>query len=78
MTEYDATKNSPKYPQVKVRIYNLYQGETFPEIVVEVQDAMRKAGVSEPELSNFYEEVAEDDYDNLLSDCMRWVNIVLQ
>jgi len=76
MTEYDATKTRPKYPQVKV-LYNFYRGKPFPETVTEVQDAMRKAGVPEPELSNFYEEVADDD-ENLLGDCMRWVNVVLK
>jgi hypothetical protein len=78
MTEYDATRIVPKYPHVKVRIFTFSQGHPFPETVAEVQHAMRKAGVPEHELSNFYEEVADDDDENLLGDCMRWVNIVLK
>jgi hypothetical protein len=67
----------PKYPDVKVRLTDFYDAVGFYEVVAEVQQAMRHAGISASELSTFFEEVADDDEKNLLANCMRWVSIEL-
>ena len=67
----------PKYPDVKVRLTDFYDAVGFYEVVAEVQQAMRHAGISASELSTFFEEVADDDETNLLANCMRWVSIEL-
>jgi hypothetical protein len=55
--------NGPKYPFVKVQVSG---SGGFQPTVAAVQAAMTRAGIPEPELSNFYEEAAEGDEDNLL------------
>jgi hypothetical protein len=67
----------PKYPDVKVRLTDFHDAVGFYEVVAEVQQAMRHAGISASELSTFFEEVADDDDKNLLANCMRWVSIEL-
>jgi hypothetical protein len=65
--------HGPKYPQVKIELPGPYS--SFYATVAEVQAKMRLAGIPQKELSNFYEDIAEDDADNLLLTCLRWVNI---
>jgi hypothetical protein len=36
---------------------------------------MRRAGVPLQELSNFYADAAEENEDNLLPTCLRWVDV---
>ena len=47
----------------------------FLETVAAVQAAMRRAGVPLQELSSFYADAAEEDEDNLLATCLRWVDV---
>jgi hypothetical protein len=68
-----ARDRGPKYPQVKIELPGPYG--SFYATVAEVQTKMRLAGVPQKELSNFYEDVAEDDEENLLLGCLRWVNV---
>jgi hypothetical protein len=65
--------NGPKYPFVKVQVSGT--GGAFFPTVTAVQMAMSQAGTPEKELSNFYEDAAEDDEDNLLQTCLRWVDV---
>jgi hypothetical protein len=64
--------NGPKYPFVKVQVSG---SGGFQPTVVAVQAAMIRAGIPEQELSNFYEEAAEGDEDNLLRTCLSWVDV---
>lgn len=66
-------RNGPRYPHVKVHMTRADSG--FCSTVVAVQTAMRRAGVPMYELSNFYEDAAYADGDNLLRTCLRWVDV---
>ena len=68
--------NGPKYPQVTVQVTGPHSG--LCATVAAVQAAMRRAGVPLQELGNFYEDAAEDDEDNLLWTCLRWVDVDLR
>jgi hypothetical protein len=76
-TRSSTISTGPKYPDVKVRLTGFDDAVGFYEVVAEVQQAMRHAGISASELSTFFEEVADDDETNLLANCMRWVSIEL-
>jgi hypothetical protein len=65
--------NEPKYPFIRVQVAGT--GGGFHPTVAAVQAAMTQAGIPEQELSNFYEDAAEGDEDNLLRTCMRWVDV---
>ena len=41
-----------------------------------VQRALRDAGVSEEEVSQFHAEATSGDYDHVLVTCMRWVDVL--
>ena len=69
-------ENGPKYPRVKVQLMGPNGG--FDATVVAVQKAMRRAGVPLQELSNFYQDATAGDADNLLSTCLRWVDVDVQ
>lgn len=71
-------RDRPKYPQVRIELAGPVQrrGEIdfgFIAMVAAVQEAMREANVPQQDLSNFYEEAAEDD--DLLRTCLRWVDV---
>jgi len=40
-----------------------------------VLSALKKAGATAREMSEFQDEAMKGDYDNLLQTCMRWVNV---
>ena len=65
--------NGPKYPRVKVKVTGPHSG--FYVTVAAVQAEMRRAGIPAQELSNFYQAAAEDNDDNLLRTCLRWVDV---
>jgi hypothetical protein len=65
--------NGPKYSRVKVQVTGPHAG--FLSTVAAVQAAMRRAGVPLQELSNFYADAAEENEDNLLPTCLRWVDV---
>ena len=65
--------NGPKYPRVKVKVTGPHSG--FYVTVAAVQAEMRRAGIPAQELSNFYQDVAEDNDDSLLRTCLRWVDV---
>lgn len=65
--------NGPKYPTVKVQLVGPYAG--FYPTVTAVQSAMRRAGVPDMELSNFYQDATTTDEGHLLRTCLRWVDV---
>jgi precorrin-6B methylase 1 len=65
--------NRPRYSRVKVQVTGPHAG--FLSTVSSVQAAMRRAGVPLQELSNFYADAVEENEDNLLPTCLRWVDV---
>jgi hypothetical protein len=63
----------PKYSRVRVQVTGPHAG--FLSTVAAVQAAMRRAGVPLQELSSFYADAAEENEDNLLPTCLRWVDV---
>jgi hypothetical protein len=62
-----------KYPDVKVTLVG-NDGNAFA-IMGAVQKALRKAGVSQEELNEYYKESTSGDYDHLIQTAMRWVKV---
>lgn len=63
-----------KYPSIEVELVG-QDGNAFL-ILGKVQKAMRKAGIAEEEIKQYYDEATEGDYDNLLRTTMEWVGII--
>jgi hypothetical protein len=68
--------SGPKSPRVRIQMTGSYGG--FYPTVAAVQAAMLRAGIPLQELSNFCADASESNDDNLLSTCMRWVDVDLQ
>jgi hypothetical protein len=64
---------SPKYPEIRVELVG-GSGNAFA-ILGAVRQAMRRAGLPEPEREAFTKEATAGDYDNLLATAMRWVDV---
>jgi hypothetical protein len=62
-----------KYPEIKVQLTGT-DGNAFA-IMGAVQKALRKAGVPQTELDEYYKESTSGDYDWLLQTAMRWVSV---
>jgi hypothetical protein len=62
------------HPEVTVRLTG-GDGNAFM-IIGLVQRALRDAGVSEKEVSQFHAEVTSGYYDHVLITCMRWVDVL--
>ena len=62
-----------KYPEVKVQLVG-EDGNAFA-IMARVGSALKKAGVSEEEINEYYAESKSGDYDNLLQTACRWVSV---
>lgn len=62
-----------KYPEIKVQLTG-EDGNAFA-IMGAVQKALRKAGVPQTELDEYYKESTSGDYDHLLRTAMRWVSV---
>jgi hypothetical protein len=67
------TNGKIRYPSVNVDLSNC-DGNAF-SILGRVSKEMRRAGVSDNEVSVFTKEAMSSDYDNLLQTCMRWVDV---
>lgn len=63
----------PRYPHIIVTLTN-NDGNAFG-ILGAVRRALRKGGVPETEVSAFYKEATEGDYDHLLVTVMKYVSI---
>lgn len=62
-----------KYPNIKVNLIN-QDGNAFM-IINRVRAALKKGGVSEDEIGEFWEQATMADYINLLQVVMSWVSI---
>jgi hypothetical protein len=62
-----------KYPKVKVKLVG-EDGNAFA-IMGRVMSALKKAGVSAEEISQYQQESMSGDYNNLLMTAMRWVSV---
>ena len=62
-----------KYPNVKVKLVG-EDGNAFA-ILGRVSKALRRAGVPGDEVSAFFAEATQGDYDSLLRTCMAWVDV---
>ena len=62
-----------KYPQIKVKLVG-EDGNAFA-IMGRVMSALKKAGVSAEEISQYQQESMSGDYNNLLMTAMRWVSV---
>jgi len=62
-----------KYPEVKVRLSGR-DGNAF-SIIGRVGNALRDAGVDKAECEKFRKEAMSGDYDNVLTTCMKWVDV---
>ena len=58
----------PKYPAVKVQL-------SGAAIMGAVSAALRRAGVSDEQITLFLEESTSGDYDDLLVTAMKWVDV---
>lgn len=63
----------PKYPNVKVKLTGK-NGNAFVIMGI-VQEALKKAGVSQEEIKQYIDESTSGNYDNLLRTAMKWVNV---
>lgn len=66
-------ENGILYPQVKVKLVGT-DGNAFA-ILGTVQRAMRRAGLTDEQISIFNREATSGDYDHLLATCMRYVDV---
>ncbi|MDQ1483738.1 MAG: hypothetical protein QOF35_1814 [Actinomycetota bacterium] len=66
-------ESGPMYSRVKVQVMGPHPG--FLATVTTVQAAMRRAGVQDQDLSNFYQDATAEGQDNLLRTCLRWVDV---
>lgn len=62
-----------KYPNVKVQLVG-HDGNAFA-ILGRVQKAMRNAGLTQKQITQFVDEATSSDYDNVLQTCMKYVEV---
>lgn len=67
------TSNEIRYPEVEVPLVG-QDGNAFM-IIGSVTRALRKAGVSQEEITEFTDEAMSGDYDHLLQTVTRWVAV---
>lgn len=65
--------SDPKHPSVRVRLTG-QDGNAFA-ILARVSNAMRKAGVTREEISEYRKQATSGDYNNLLQVTMQWVEV---
>lgn len=62
-----------KHPEVEVQLSGS-DGNAFA-IMGRVGKALKRAGVPQAEVDEFYAEATSGDYDHLLQTCMAWVEV---
>lgn len=62
-----------KYPEIEVQLVGL-DGNAF-SIMGRVAKALKRGGVAEAEIEEYYAESTSGDYDHLLQTAMRWVSV---
>jgi hypothetical protein len=65
--------DNPRYPGVVVQLTG--EDANAFAIVGRVRRALKMAGVSPEELSEFSEDALSGDYDYVLQNCMAWVTV---
>jgi len=63
----------PKYEDITVNLSN--RDGNAMAVMAAVTQALRQAGVSEEERSEYFKEATSGDYDNVLATTLRWVNV---
>jgi hypothetical protein len=65
-------REQPKYPDISVRL-----GEDANALAImgRVSAALRRAGVSDEEISEYLQESTTGDYDHLLVTTKKWVDV---
>lgn len=69
----DSTDSDVKYPHIRVGLIG-QDGNAFA-ILGNVSRAMRKNNVPESEITAFWNEATDGDYNHLLQTCMKWVSV---
>ncbi len=64
---------SIKYPEIKVKLVGT-DGNAYA-IMGNVQKALKRAGVSQDEISLYLKESMSGDYDNVIATACRWVSV---
>ena len=62
-----------KYPEIEVQLVG--QDGNAMSIIGRVSGALRRAGVSNDEISEFVSESKSGDYDNVIATAARWVTV---
>jgi len=68
-----AATNEPKHHDITVKLTGT-DGNAMM-IIGKVRNALRRGGVADAEIAKFTAEAMDGDYDNVLTTCMRWVNV---
>ena len=66
--------SEPLYPEISVELVG-GDGNAFA-ILGSVKRAMQRGGLPKEVIDKFREEAMSGDYDNLLTTCMRYVNVM--
>ena len=64
----------PKYPNVEVKLRDTENRNLFL-VMVQVQNAMKAAGVSAEECNAYVKEAFSDDFDTVVAASKRWVKV---
>jgi hypothetical protein len=67
------TATKIRYPEIEVQLSGT-DGNAFA-IMGRVGKALKRAGLSQTEVDEFYAEAKSADYDHLLQTCFRWVDV---
>ena len=62
-----------KYPNITVKLVGT-DGNAFATLG-KVSKEMKKAGINQSEIDDFYDEATSGDYDHLLGTVMKWVDV---
>lgn len=62
-----------KYPEIKVQLTGT-DGNAF-SVMGKVSKALKRGGVEQSEVDQFFAEATSGDYNDLLATCMKWVDV---
>jgi hypothetical protein len=65
--------NEVRFPNAKVQLTGL-DGNAFL-VLGRVKAALKKAGASQEEITEFMDEATSGNYDHLLATCMAWADV---
>jgi hypothetical protein len=65
--------NDVRFPNAKVQLTGL-DGNAFL-VLGRVKAALKKAGASQEEITEFMDEATSGNYDHLLATCMAWADV---